>query len=110
MDLYDIAIARKLSGGGGGGGGGDSDFSIAQVTVTISTSGAYINLCVAIDAGGFAYTVSPLQESGTYSAVLYKGGALAAVPADFEYTATGSIQDYGGGMLFVTGDCTITIS
>ena len=32
MDLYDIAIARKLSGGGGGG-GGSSDFSTAEVTI-----------------------------------------------------------------------------
>lgn len=38
MDLYDIAVARKLSGGSGGG-GGSSDFE--QITVTFATEPDY---------------------------------------------------------------------
>lgn len=34
MDLYDIAVARKLSSGGGG--GGSSDLSTAEVTLNIT--------------------------------------------------------------------------
>lgn len=36
MDLYDIAIARKLSGGSGGGGGGESWTTLTEETVTTS--------------------------------------------------------------------------
>lgn len=36
MNLYDIAIAKKLSGGGGG---GSSDFSTAEVTLNLTLEG-----------------------------------------------------------------------
>lgn len=38
MNLYDIAIAKKLSGGGGGGGGGSSYTLIASTEAEVSTS------------------------------------------------------------------------
>ena len=41
MDLYDIAVARKLSGGGGG--GGSSDFSTAQVTIINESESFSVN-------------------------------------------------------------------
>ena len=37
MNLYDIAIAKKLSGGGGGGGGGSSYTLIASTEAEVST-------------------------------------------------------------------------
>ena len=38
MNLYDIAIAKKLSGGGGGGGGGSSYTLIHQEDIEVSTT------------------------------------------------------------------------
>lgn len=106
MDLFDIAIAKKLSGGGGGGGGGDSDFSTAQVTVVNpqgSIRGAFVATLpfnppieVTFDTNMFGSTL-----------VLYRGKAFISfseVPASI----SGGIQDIGGGGYLVTSDCTIT--
>ena len=119
MDLYDIAVARKLSSGGGG--GGSSDFSTAQVTIVNSTAESLdISLLptYAVE-DGMGYTICTLGDqlssntSVTIPIVLYKGGCLWATYvdayADYTFTGTGSVSmDFGAP--FITGDCTITIS
>lgn len=113
MNLYDIAIARKLLGGGGG---GSSDFTTAKLTLD---DYANIPLAVSMCADNFGLgidTISPLiSQSGTYDVVLYKGNALALnlgsmVGAETTVTVSGNATNMGDGAILITGDCTITIS
>lgn len=115
MDLFDIAVARKLSGGGGGGGGGDSDFSTAQVTVTNNqTANLTLHIPNADDLEGTPFSPASLGdiyvESGqtiTTTAILYKGKSmLSAIPSA---TVSGNIETVYGQWV-ISGDCTITIS
>ena len=118
-DLFDIVVARKLSGGGGG---GSSDFSTAQVTLVNSTAESLdISLLptYAVEEG-MGCTICTLGDqlssntSVTIPIVLYKGGCIWATYsvdayADYTFTGTGSVS-MDLGMPFITGDCTITIS
>ena len=115
MDLYDVAVARKLSSGGGG---GSSDFSTAEVTVTdqrIScTFALYVDLPpeIGLPADGAITVVrSEPVEAGVANVPLYKGGALAIFTTNAGTIITsGDITELGEGTYFITGDCTITIS
>lgn len=120
MDLYDIAIARKLSGGGGGG-GGSSDFSTATVTVTsqlqdwnlgmvvpaVCDDDETLGTCIYSD-----WTIGVGDNPTPFQVVLYKGETKASVYTDEENTisVSGDATFDGNVMLTITGDCTITIS
>ena len=113
MDLYDIAVARKLSGGSGGG-GGSSDFSTAEVTITI-TGESYIQIPTVVSTPMDAIINRQVQAvSGEVSLIvpLYKGslGLTANVVAGESINVTGDAQVLGGSSVLITGDCTITIS
>lgn len=114
MNLYDIAIARKLSGGGGG---GSSDFTTATVTFVVSAAdypdwiGACAEganpVCMSDHAEG---TIK--GENGTKTVILYKGYTFirpewnAGLTISVSGNASKDIYDN----VTITGDCTITIS
>ena len=113
MNLYDIAVARKLSGGGGG----SSDFSTAEVTV-INESAIGVALGViniqndALDEVGIVATSG---ETSQGTCVLYKGESNIGVLVTWDgtpvenYVVSGSIID-NDGLFTITGNGTITIS
>lgn len=114
MDLYDIAIAKKLSSSGGGG-GGSSDFSTASVVVTNNQekNPLVIDDLVNADVDGLSNGVAlETGESKTISVVLYKdiptygyhnGVGIVAVTGDIVY-ADGDIYVSGDGTITVTDD------
>lgn len=111
MDLFDIAVARKLSGGGGGGGGGDSDFSTATAVISNKYS-VSCEIPACDENGDGCYAISNLMgdlDSASFTIPLYKGKALVFFNSE-NITTTGDIEDDGDGYYFITGDCTITIS
>lgn len=103
MDLFDIAVAKKMSGGGGG---GSSDFSTATVTFT-NSAGAQFMLSQIMPEGDGSFP-STDGASGTLQAILYKGKAVGLILGG-TVTIEGSAS-YRAPLLTVTGDCTITIA
>lgn len=117
MDLYDIAIAKKLSGSGGGG-GGSSDFSTAEVTL-VGKDGSvagdvYLSTALEESPAASVPRVNFIaNESHTYNAILYKGSAAAFVANPAAHTIesiTGDAQELSPGVIVITGDCSITIA
>ena len=115
MDLYDIAVARKLSGGSGGG-GGSSDFSTAEVTVVNETRSSQQCKMPVLDEAyeeypAYAWAMSAIdaEYEGTCIVPLYKGKALVVIDSE-NVSTSGSIVDDGGGYYYITGNGTITIS
>lgn len=112
-DLFDIVVARKLSGGGSG--GGSSDFSMATVTVTNgSASDVGLGGAFTMDVPGFgAFTIGQMgvEASATLTTqiILYKGQGVASFSGG-TVTASGDAQPMGGGAFLVSGDCTFTVS
>lgn len=108
-DLFDVVVARKLSGGGGG--GGSSDFSTAQVTIS-GDNNADTCLPFCIDQGDMTalFNVRQTYYPGTYEIALWKGASLIEIYNKATVETSGNIEDFGGGMYLITGDCTITIS
>ena len=110
MDLFDIAVARKLSSGGGGG-GGSSDFSTAEVTVTVPNEVTLI-IPWALDEGD-VHTLSNIiadVDSETINIVMYKGRADAFVWGEYgSIVVTGDILEIDGEFI-ITGNGTITVS
>lgn len=111
MDLYDIAIAKKLSSSGGG--GGSSDFSTAEVTVICNAESA------SIDSGWWIVNNMPKSfvniDEGTTNLeiVLYKGDngcAVSGGSVSVSGDATATPTPFGTVDVTITGDCTITIS
>ena len=128
MDLFDIAVARKLSGGSGGG-GGSSDFSTATVTVNNSSGsvpfgqlyGAIVDSAELGYEFGSVVSSSELELSNTSpitaTAVLYRGYAylviFAVLASDITLSGSATKEIFGdndGTIITITGDCTITIS
>lgn len=120
MDLFDIAVAKKLAGGGGGGGGG-GDFSTCTVTIHNATllSIDLFGLPYVTEMDGFAFVGGlygdQIESDGhlQLTVPLYKGGCVwfASVLSVYEgatFHTTGDIVDMGG-ILMITGDGTITI-
>lgn len=108
MDLYDIAIAKKLSGSGGG--GGSSDFSTA--TVTYETDQVFPLYMARAD--DLMEGLTPMvRTEGEYIVPLYKGKAFAIWPQsieDLEIETTGDITfDSEHKVFTITGDGTISI-
>lgn len=121
MDLFDIAVARKLAGGsGGGGGGGDSDFSTAQMTIANSSGAPFIgNGCQFDDEYG-AFAIIYSEGNDVISLILYKGSSYIVLNNSISKNVVALSGDIEGidddfrperyiGFI-VTGDCTITIS
>ena len=126
MDLYDVAVARKLSSGGGGG-GGSSDFSTAEVTLNmtlplgvtaedIGLSDVDLGLYTARKIGATNNKVSVIIQSGrsTYAYGVY------ATSSDFEEyvldtsspitTTGGVVWDADEECFEINADGTITAS
>ena len=110
MDLFELAVAKKLAGGGGGGGGGSSDFSTAELSVDISGN-AGVAIPSLFNIGDQIIAVSmTINRSGTYTFIMYKGSCGISLLSANNYTVNGNATDMGGGSVLATGDCTITIT
>lgn len=119
MDLFDIAVAKKLSGGGGGGGGGDSDFSLVQVTIYNNAQNGF-RLMLPVLYGGTQYMTSldfeDIEDGVPVLVPLYKGqlkgvGAYSTDGYMFRLTGTGGVHStWGGDGADITGDGTLTIA
>ena len=112
MDLFDIAVARKLAGGGGGG-GGDSDFSTATMTVvgdevSISASACFdLSNVPEAPVPGYLHPGYTSYAEGAYQIALFKGYAMCEIGAS-NATVSGNAQFVGGNMYLVSGDFTVT--
>ena len=112
MNLYDIAIAKKLSGGGGGGGG---DFTTATLTIISDGRKVDASLPMPVDAGtwgpdqpAFLWTFPQELVNGTYTIVLFKGALYVPMTIEgTEWTTDGNITELGEGEFLITGNCTI---
>ena len=105
-DLFDIVVARKLSGGGGG---GSSDFSTAQLTV-VGGEGSFLFLPQVHDEEGLAGIENGgITESGTYVVPLYKGLLAGSIDTTGEVQTSGAVT-VNDTMIIITGNGTITIS
>lgn len=102
MDLFDIAVAKKMSGGGGG----SSDFSTAAVTYNNSAGSQFMLSHIMPEGDGSFPAID--GESWTVQAILYKGKAIGLILGG-TVTIEGSAS-YSAPILTVTGDCTITIA
>ena len=102
MDLYDVAIARKLSGGGGG--GGSSDFSTATMTVESAYS-ATIATIQNFNGTDYIYPFSKMYSVGSYVVPLYKGHTI--MMTDANVTGNITIISADDGIYDINGDFTI---
>lgn len=129
-DLFDIAVARKLSGGSGGG-GGSSDFSTAQVTITSTNAEALIyfystvydetlnaNILTGVVKISSSVWMNEYEWTGvqnTNTEVLFLSDNTAfnayanTVVCTGDAVAVYNDESYSWNIT-VTGDCTITIS
>ena len=111
-DLFDIVVARKLSDGGGG----SSDFSTATVTFVNNTAGNSLMGAAALLSDEeiiCVYGQDGLDNSGSYTFVLYKGlNVMGCNNSDqLTITTSGNVNyDTEAGFFTITGDGTITIS
>lgn len=114
-DLFDIAIARKLSSGGGG--GGSSDFSTAEVTIT--GDGGFFSLYIADNAGQYS-AIFKINDNLTFDSpevadeasiklmLYYLGNEAICIPAGEVTSVIGdAVYDAENSTLTITGDCTI---
>ena len=104
------------------GGGGSSDFSTAEVTIrtedsVLETVLVYLaNITEAPVPGIPSFSRGNGEPGEPMRAILYKGVAKATIGidggsiSDYSFTTSGNVQDMGGGIFDITGDCTITIS
>ena len=112
-DLFDIAIARKLSDGGGG---GSSDFSTATVTIDSQSGGLVGKLVYGMMTPYFAYSALASAWGGdpTEIPIILYQGQIMLVKDDATLaisSVSGNINyDSGEDLYIITGDCTITIS
>lgn len=104
MDLYDIAVARKLSGGSGGG-GGNSDFSTAEVTIIPPVPMPVVGFWIVDDEFG---DTAIFIGTSTHTAILYKGQQVLYF--DDAPSAVSGAAEIVDTSVLVKGDCTITIS
>ena len=109
MDLYDIAIAKKLSGSGGGG-GSSSDFTTATVTFVgdDGLEGFYTPYIACIESN-YLYVDYNYQEenSKSYTVPLYKGTAKIVIVDTV--TSTSGAVSLNDRIATITGDCSITL-
>lgn len=107
MDLYDIAIAKKLSGSGGGG-GGSSDFSTAKVTIPSNEepTQAYYQLIAIIDDELQDVAPYKMDDDNVIDVVLYKG-QFKAYPYEDVVISGDAVYDSDDSSLTITGDCVL---
>lgn len=128
MNLYDIAIARKLSGGSGGGGGGD--VSLANVTLNATApqgytvdwwgiGGAYTPPFGEEDVSRYQQQENHSETTNTFPVILYQGVAYINTLDFFDTVHEVGFNleepilsdnvtfDSDYGRYVVTGDCTI---
>lgn len=103
MDLFDIAIARKLSGGGGGGGGSSDSIT---VTMSYTSDPDGLSVIVAKTTGLEMITVlstpQELELVGSGSALIFPFGM---------YTNVTGAEPYGEmGFLTVLDGATVVFS
>ena len=100
-------------------GGGSSDFSTAEVTVVGGDVKSSMPRCLYDSEAPFNYyldaTGVSILEPSIYTTVLYKGYLvckLVNIAVGGSISLSGNCQwiDEEEGLLFITGDCTITIS
>ena len=119
MDLYDVAIARKLSGGGGGG----SDFSKAEVTIIpLESAGSGFSLydpeyeeapwgyhCCHVDNGHFfAGSPNEVFEPTTFT-IYWVGDSLTLQVSTKYVSSTGDVvYNSDDNTVTITGDCSVT--
>ena len=86
-------------------GGGSSDFSTANVTIQSVDSSASPHYFATIMDDGITGLITNRMVAGTYPFVLYKGQAL------FQgiFTVVSGDAEYSGNILYIRGDCTITV-
>ena len=105
-DLFELALAKKLSGGGGG----DSDFSTARLTVagTIVETTLYVPYLGDSPVGTVMWP--SIGVAGTYEVVVHTNGTVMLAITSKTITIEGNVQQMGANVYLITGDCTITIS
>lgn len=115
MDLFDVILAKKMSGGSGGGGSGSSDFSTAQVTI-IADSSDTIDEQIQLDnvfwsdEGIISPVIAANVESNEYTVVLYRNQVLLnEYGVDVIKSTSGAIEVVEEGQYAITGDCSITV-
>lgn len=115
MNLYDIAIAKKLSGGGGG--GGDNGFSTATVTFEVYggfTLMEFPQIKTRTQPRKFDYILTHDYEStyNTFSlnALLVDGGGKFYVDSEYATITVSGNATYDDGEVIYTGDCTISVT
>ena len=116
MNMYDVLLAKKLSGGGGG---GSSDFTVANITViNPGTDMNAIGLPVILEAGTLApeqpavLFIAPVEcEPGetVFKVPLYKGFCVYVYENSYIESTTGGVQYDGEATMNITGDGTITL-
>ena len=112
MDLFELAVAKKLAGGGGG--GGSSDFSTAKLTL-VSTEkspdgggGAYgINILID-DAISSLEDFDAFLEVSPLDVILYKGHAIGTASSENMSVSGDVTWDADTGAIDIYGDCTIS--
>lgn len=114
MNLYDIAIAKKLSGGGGG--GGDNGFSIATVTFEAYggfTLASFAQIDTRRQPRKLDFIVEHEYEStfNTFSldALLVDGVGKFYVDSEYATITVSGNATYDDGEVIYTGDCTISV-
>jgi hypothetical protein len=97
------------------GGGGSSDFSTAKLTIVRNTAGFAVYVPNLSQEDDDIWYDSIVVDSGEYSSVLYKGYATAYVVdragtgREPTITVSGNAETEDKSV-YITGDCTITIS
>ena len=98
----------------GGGGGGSSDFSEATVTFINNTSGVEMYGAFIYEYEGDTPTImceAWTDDADTQRLVLYKGNSMIQLKAQSgEVITVSGDATVDGVYVYVTGDCTITIS
>ena len=108
MDLYDIAIAKKLSSSGGG--GGSSDFSTAEVTFNCIDNEPEMTLpFINIQDDGVYSSLNITQNTQTVTVPLYKNKLSCNIPTFYmNVTSTsGNITASQMNGYIISGNCTI---
>ena len=105
IDVSEYATADVIVEGGGG----SSDFSTAEVTITGIGEGATVSItgCYCFNDYNLLLPFAEIRD-GVYTVPLYKGTVVFLPDPDLVYTLSGNATDNDG--IFITGDCTITIS
>lgn len=124
MNLFDIIIARKLSGGGGGGGVnlqtatltmvGGNDTTVINLSPHLDESTGYLENKYAPLTGSYTIPLFKAEGGGgTYSTDIWANGEQISVSTSGDITIEEEQDPETGEYTYfatITGDCTITIN